>query len=408
MNKTIKIYIVFLVLLLVGIVYIDVSRPKPINWSPTYGVKDKIPFGMYVFNEEAPSLFGQKVNRITQTAYEYFEPKYDYDSLVNTYTIRGTILSISDQYLIDDESTQELLYFAQHGNKVFISSKSFPKKLMDSLKFNYSSKFMGLGKDSIFTMLANPHLGNKKYDITVGAGNSYFEKIDTLKMTVLGYHANTKEKLVNFIKVPYGKGEFYLHTQPTVFTNYHLLKGNDAEYTAKILSYTEGEIFWLQKNLSGEIVSNSPMRYILSQPALKAAWFIFLLGMLTFFIFNAKRKQRIVPIIKPLENTTVDFTKTIGNLYFQEGNHDNIIEKKIIYFLEKIRTDYLLDTTVMDENFEKKLQQKSGKKPEDIRRVVHLINQRRKSYHQSIESDLIALNTAIEKILAKEKNSQES
>lgn len=408
MNKTIKIYIVFLVLLLAGIVYIDVSRPKPINWSPTYGVKDKIPFGMYVFNEEAPSLFGQKVNRITQTAYEYFEPKYDYDSLVNTYTIRGTILSISDQYLIDDESTQELLYFAQHGNKVFISSKSFPKKLMDSLKFNYSSKFMGLGKDSIFTMLANPHLGNKKYDITVGAGNSYFEKIDTLKTTVLGYHANTKEKLVNFIKVPYGKGEFYLHTQPTVFTNYHLLKGNDAEYTAKILSYTEGEIFWLQKNLSGEIVSNSPMRYILSQPALKAAWFIFLLGMLTFFIFNAKRKQRIVPIIKPLENTTVDFTKTIGNLYFQEGNHDNIIEKKIIYFLEKIRTDYLLDTTVMDENFEKKLQQKSGKKPEDIRRVVHLINQRRKSYHQSIESDLIALNTAIEKILAKEKNSQES
>ncbi|WP_447636445.1 DUF4350 domain-containing protein [Flavobacterium microcysteis] len=408
MNKTIKIYIVFLVLLLVGIVYIDVSRPKPINWSLTYGIKDKTPFGMYVLNEEAPALFGQKVNRITQTAYEYFEPKYDYDSLVNTYTIRGTILSISDQYLIDDESTQELLYFAQHGNKVFISSKSFPQKLMDSLKFNYSSKFLGLGKDSIFTMLANPHLGNKKYDISVGAGNSYFEKIDTLSTTVLGYHGNTKEKLVNFIKVPYGKGEFYLHTQPTVFTNYHLLKGNNSEYAAKTLSYTDGEIFWLLKNQTGEIVSNSPMRYILSQPALKTAWYIFLLGMLTFFIFNAKRKQRIVPIIKPLENTTVDFTKTIGNLYFQEGNHDNIIEKKIIYFLEKIRTDYLLDTTVLDENFEKKLQQKSGKKPEDIRRVVHLINQRRKSYHQSIESDLIALNTAIEKILSKEKNSQES
>ena len=90
------------------------------------------------------------------------------------------------------------------------------------------------------------------------------------------------------------------------------------------------------------------MRYILSQPALKWAWYIFLIGMLDFYIFNAKRKQRIVPIIKPLANTTVDFTKTIGNLYYQEGDHGNIIDKKIIYFLEKIRNEYLIDTTKLE------------------------------------------------------------
>lgn len=403
MNKTIKIYIVFLVLLLAGIVYIDATRSKPINWSPTFGINDKIPFGMYIFNEEAPALFdNEKVNRITQTAYEYLEPLYDYDSLVNTYKAKGTILSISENYLIDDESTQEILYFAEHGNKIFISSKSFPQKLMDSLKFEYSSKF--LGRDSISAWLANPNLGSEKYNITVGSGNSYFNKIDTLNTTVLGYQGNKSEKLVNFIKIPYGKGEFYLHTQPTVFTNYHLLKDNHSKYAAKALSYADGEIFWLVKNQTGEIISNSPLRYILSQPALKAVWYIFLLGMLVFLIFNAKRKQRIVKIIKPLENTTVDFTKTIGNLYFQEGNHDNIIEKKIIYFLEKVRNEYLLDTTVLDENFEKKLQQKTGKKLEDIQRAVYLINQYRKNYHQSIESDLIALNTAIEKIFTKEKD----
>lgn len=407
MNKTIKIYIVFLVLLLVGIIYIDATRTKPINWSPTYGINDKIPFGMYVFNEEAPALFeNEKINRITQTAYEYLEPLYDYDSLVNTYKAKGTILSISENYLIDDESTQEMLYFAEHGNKIFISSKSFPQKLMDSLKFEYSSKF--LGTDSISAWMANPNLGSQKYNITVGAGNSYFKKIDTLNTTVLGYHGNKSEKLVNFIKISYGKGTFYLHTQPAVFTNYHLLKGNHSKYAAKALSYADGEIFWLVKNQTGEIISNSPLRYVLSQPALKSAWYIFLLGMLAFFIFNAKRKQRVVRIVKPLENTTVDFTKTIGNLYFQEGNHDNIIEKKIIYFLEKIRNEYLLDTATLDENFEKKLQQKTGKKMEDIQRAVYLINQYRKKYHQSIESDLIALNTAIEKIFAKEKNNSET
>lgn len=407
MNRTIKIYIVFLVLLLVGIIYIDATRPKPINWTPTFDINDKIPFGLYVFNEESKEIFkDQKVNRIKETAYEYFEQKYDYDTLINTYTVKGTVLSVSKEYLIDDESTQEILYFADHGNKVFISSSNFPQKLMDSLKFEYSSKF--LNSDTISAWVANQKLNPKKYNIAIGASNSYFNKIDTLTTTVLGYQGHKKEKQVNFIKIPYGKGEIFLHTQPNVFTNYHLLKNKNADYAASLLSYTDGDVFWLLKNQSGEVISNSQMRYILSQPALKMAWYILLFGILIFAIFNAKRKQRIVPIIKPLENTTVDFTKTIGNLYFQEGNHDNIIEKKIIYFLEKIRNEYLLDTNVLDENFEKKLQQKTGKKIEDIHKAIYLINQYKKSYHQSIENDLIALNTAIEKVFAKENDTKES
>ena len=91
-------------------------------------------------------------------------------------------------------------------------------------------------------------------------------------------------------------------------------------------------------------------------------------------IFNAKRRQRVIPIIKPLPNTTVDFTKTIGNLYYQEGNHQNLIDKKIIYFLERVRNEYLIDTAVLDENFIKKLHAKTGKDIKDIEHLVYLIN----------------------------------
>ena len=393
----------FLVLLLAAIIYIDANRPKPIDWSPTYGINDKIPLGLYIFNEETSTLFkNQKVNKVSETAYEYFERMYDYDSLVNTYKRKGTILSISENYLIDDESTQEILYYVQHGNKALISSKTFPQKLMDSLKFSYSSEFNL--SDSVQAWVANPKLGSKKYNMAIGAGTNYFEKIDTLSTTVLGYQGDKSKKLVNFIKIPYGEGEFYLHTQPTAFTNFHLLKDNHLEYASKIISYVgEEEVFWLTKNQSGLTVSSSPLRYILSQPALKWALYVSMISFLIFMIFNAKRKQRIIPIIKPLSNTTVDFTKTIGNLYYQEGDHDNIIEKKIIYFLEKIRNEYLLDTNNLDESFAKKLQHKTGKKIEDIERVLYLINSRRKSYHKAIESDLIEINTAIEKIMVEKK-----
>ena len=399
MNNTLKIYILFLVLLLAGVIYIDAIRPRPINWTPTYDLKDKIPFGLYVFDQEINTLLpSNTIEKISKTAYEHFEPLYDYDSLVDNYKVKGTVLAISENYSIDDQSTDELLYFVTHGNTLFISAKDFSEKLKDSLHFDIDSQLSA--DKNINLSLVNKKLPQKEYPFGMGAGSTYFSEIDTLHTTVLGYQNAGKEKLVNFIKIPFKSGFVYLHTQPACFTNYHLLKENHSEYTENIMAYVpKGNVFWLVKDQNGEIQSSSPMRYLLSQPALKWAWYFFLIGIIVFMIFNAKRRQRIIPILKPLPNTTVDFTKTIGNLYYQEGNHQNIIDKKIVYFLEKIRNEYLIDTVTLDENFIKKLHQKTGKNLADIEKVVQLINYQRRSYNQSIEDDLIEINKAIEKIL---------
>jgi hypothetical protein len=398
MNRTLKIYVFLLLFLIIGIVYLDAIAPKPINWTPTYSLKDKIPMGMYVFNEEIGSILkNQKIEKINVTPYEYFEPLYDYDTLVDNYKAKGTFLTISEFLTIDEESITELFYFVDHGNSAFISAKSFPESLLDSLKvkINYEYQF----KDSIYNWVANPKLGSQKYKLIEGIGNDYFSKIDTLNTTVLGYQSGDSSR-VNFIKVKYKNGAFFLHTQPAAFTNFHLLKDNHYQYLEKVLSYIpKANVYWFTKGQIGELVSESPMRYWLSQPALKWAWYIALIGITIFMIFNAKRKQRVVPIKNPLPNTTVDFTKTIGNLYYQEGDHDNIINKKIVYFLERIRNEYLIDTTKLDDDFIKKLHHKSGKDIVIIQKAIFLINTHKRNPHNSIEEDLIQINNAIEKIV---------
>lgn len=396
MSNTIRIYIVLLVLLLAGIIYIDTVKPKEIDWQPTYDLKDKIPFGLYVFDNESKALLKQnKIQKVSKTLYEFLN---DESTIVGEdYEYEGSILSISEGYTIDDQSTDEILTFVSQGNNAFISSEDFSQKLMDSLHFEINNNLQF--SDTVDVWMANKSLGQTKYNLASGVGNNYFSKIDTLNTTVLGYQGKEKTKKINFIKVPFYDGFFYLHMQPVCFTNYHLLKDNHHQYTEKVVSYLpKGNLLWLIKGQNGEVVSDSPLRYILSQPALKWAMWISLLGILFFMIFNAKRKQRVVPIIKPLPNTTVDFTKTIGNLYYQEGNHQNIINKKIIYFLERVRNEFLIETTTLDESFEKKLHQKTGKDIQDIEKVVRLINYQRKSYHESIEEDLIEINNAIEKI----------
>jgi hypothetical protein len=397
MDKSIKIYLIFLLAVILGIVALDSTAPKAINWSPSYSINDKIPLGLYVFNQELESILKpDTLNTINVTAYEYFDDLYDYDTLINTYKTAGTFIAVNEFADFDDESVRELLYFSSHGNTVFLSMKSLPQMLLDSLKIKFSSDFEINNNAAVY--LANEKIGSEKYDLVEGFGSTYFSEIDTLNTTILGYQGNDKA-FANFIKVPYQKGIFYLHLQPAAFTNFHLLKNNHFEYAEKVLSYLpKGTVYWYTRDLTEGYISQNPMRFVFSQPALKAAWYLFLLGMLVFIFFNAKRKQRIVPISEPVANTTIEFTKTIGNLYFQEGNHHTIIDKKIIYLLDKIRREYLLDTANLDEKFIQKLQQKIGKNAEDLRQLFYKINQHRKGNFESVENDLVEINTLIEKI----------
>jgi hypothetical protein len=401
MNKSIKIYVAILVSIFVILLIASPSQPKPIDWRPTYSVNDKIPLGLFVFDREINGLLkNQKVERVSAlTPYEFLDSQYVPDTVAGTYNIEGTFFNISEFASIDDPSMKEIFYFVSHGNTAFLSMKTFPQLLLDSLKVDFRSDFQYSDSTSIW--LANKNLNGKKFHFTEGMGSYYFSKIDTASTTVLGYQANrADQKRINFVKVPYVNGYFYLHTQPAIFSNFHLLKKDHYKYAENVLSYIpEGDVFWYTKGQNSESISDSPLRFIMSQPALKWAWYLFLTGLVIFIIFNAKRKQRIVPILKPLPNLTLDFTKTIGNLYYQEGDHDNIVDKKIIYFLERVRHDFLIDTTKLDDSFIKKLHHKSGKEEEDIRELVYLINEHRKSYHGSVEEDLIRINNAIEKVL---------
>lgn len=392
MNRKITIYIVLLIVVIGLIIVIDSNKPRPINWEPTYALKDKIPLGLHVFDKEAPKLFNSTIEKFSRTPYEYFEEQYDYEN--SEYKAQGTFIHIADKSVIDEESARELIYFAEHGNTVFLSMKTFPAVILDTLQIGTGSQYTV--KDSIPLYMADKKAGDKKYYFNEGAGIFYFDSISATTK-VLGYQDLQQKKMPNFVKVSFGKGSFLLHTQPAAFSNFHLLKGNHHEYTEKVISYiNNGNIYWYTENT--QPVSGSPLRYIMKQPALKWTVYLGLIGLLIFIFFNAKRKQRIIPEITPVRNTTVDFTKTIGNLYYQEGNHHTIIDKKIIYFLERIRNEYMLDTYSLDDDFTEKLHLKTGRPVADIQKTITLIKKHRHQF-ESTEADVIEINKAIEKLM---------
>lgn len=393
MSKTLRIYIVLLILLFVGAFAIEYSKPIPIDWTQTYNESHKKPYGTYILYNELQNLFKEsQIENIKNTPYEYFDDLYDYED--STYLTTGNYLYIDRFVDTDQVSSEELLYFAEAGNNIFISSNYPPEIFKDSLSFDVKNDYTFKGKAQL--TFANKQFKNDSITIEKGLNNIYISEVDSAITTVLGYQKFDGISRINFIKIKWGKGNVFIHLQPAVFTNYQLLKKNNKKYAAAALSYLpEDTIYFDSRNKSNKELGDSIMRYILKQPALKWAWFMALITLLFFMIFNAKRKQRIVKVIKPLENTTVAFTKTIGNLYYETKDHDNLIDKKITYFLEYIRRVYYLDTQVLDEKFIKFLSLKSGKDKVETKKLIDLITYLR-AKRECTENDLLRLNKAIE------------
>ena len=191
----------------------------------------------------------------------------------------------------------------------------------------------------------------------------------------------------NFIKVKHGKGNFYLHTEPLVLTNYYLLQKENVSYIADLLSYLPDNVptvWFVKKDMAG--VSQSEMRFILSNPPLKYAWWLFLAG-IVLFIF-----------IPPKQNKSVEFVKSIGNLYLNEGDSRDMMVKKAQYFLHRVRMELLIDTQKLDEEFINKLHLKTGKSIEKITEAVDFIKKSQQSQFILSNRDLIKMNRILDEI----------
>jgi len=375
---------------LLGIVITELVRPKPIDWRASYISTDKIPFGGLVLFEEATSLFkNDEIEKIDKDPYEFLTD--------STYAQNSAYIFINDEIFFDERQTDEILKYVESGNTVFIASRSIGYILRDSLGIESTANYNIL-EEEIRPQFFSPSLKQDSLPaFKKGVFKASFIEIDTLNTTALGYYENSESVLgdLNYVKVNFGKGQFLLHNLPEAFSNYYLLKGNE-QYAANVLSYIDADkIYWDEYLKSGRKVVTSPMRFVLDQAPLTWAYYVLIGGLLIFVLFKGKREQRIVEVMEPLGNTSVEFTKTIGDLYFQHKDYSNIIAKKITYFMETLRSKYYVNTNEISEDFIKKLALKSGNTLEKTQKLMHLIKHlKEKSVHS--EADLLELNKQIE------------
>ena len=384
-----NILIAFGIILLI-ITITEVARPKPLNWKSSFTAVDKIPFGSYVLFEELTTLFkNTAIEKIEGDPYEFLKD--------STYQNNSAYIFINDYFYIDKQQLKSFKNYVAAGNTMFLSARNFGGFISDSLLTDTKQDYSILESD-LKTRLFNSRIQQDSIPVfKKGVYKSVFTTIDTLHTKALGYFDLEEPNIetLNYISVSFGKGKFLFHTLPEAFSNYYLLNGND-QYAAQVLSYIDAEtIYWDTYLKSGRKVVDSPMRYVFNQKSLQWAYYTLMFGLILFVIVKGRREQRVIEVIEPLQNTSIEFTKTIGDLYFQHKDFGNIIAKKITYFLEVVRSKYYLNTTELNSEFIQKLALKSNMSLEKTTKLIQLIlHLKGKAVHN--ENDIIELNKQIE------------
>jgi hypothetical protein len=400
-SKNLTPYIVGAVLLVLALLFF-LARGREgasYSWKEHYKPESKDPYGTYLVRNLLESYYPGEGFEIVK------------DSLAERLD-SGSYVYIGDRFWLDSAALSQLLNFVDKGNQVFIACPYMPQILMDTIsnlacgRMEYDS----LEEDDY----SRPSIDGDLYHVTDSVVTANFqhpsladekgyqfrklflnqaqyynwafvpEEIFCLGQTSLTSLGQINGNQTNFMSVAFGKGQLLLHTTPIAFTNLHLLDKRGLDYASKTFSHLKkGKIYWDERPYNpfanyadgggGNHAQNeSPLKYILSQPALAWAWYI-LLGMaVTYLIFRAKRRQRVIPVLEKNTNTSLEFIGTIGRLFFLQNNHRQLAAQKMRLFLIFVHERYHLPTKDLNEQFAKGLAIRSNVQEEHINKILNL------------------------------------
>ena len=408
MKKKIR-YILFFVCVAISIgSCIQSGRVLP-PLNEDYRKTDKRPFGSFIAYKEFKNLFN---DRYVETVTDPFDEEWNVIKDYSSSKKYSLYFLITKNLVLNYTEVNAFMDYVKAGNDLFISADYIDTRLLENINCNNErmaeivDETKGLMNQTNVSMYEGEDIKSPSYSYYYYPFLNSLSGYDTAFTKVLGVNEKNEP---DYILLFWGKGRIYLHVAPRVFSNYFLLSGNNHEYLENVLSYLRSDpknIYWdeyykntnpnrRKGNNDSKEDNFSSLSVIRQHPPLLWAFWLGIIGLLLFILFNAKRKQRIINVVKPNINTTVNFTETVGRLYLQKKDNNHIAEKMITYFFEHIRNKYFINTSKIDDEFINSLSGKSGVPKETTQQLFSLID-RVHSGERVDDEMLVQLNMEIE------------
>ena len=369
------------------------SSPNQTDWTIRLSRENKNPYGLYLCYNSLNDMF-------PQAAVETLSPSYNLSRLstrLKNDPEHSALIFIGESFQVTDKEAEDLLSLTAEGHQVMIAARDVSQNLMHLLHTGKRTPELNSDEVKQCIVIAEDtsvsEFCYKGHNIL-----SFFTAMNgnEKQYTALG---QTKDKGDNFVAFSIGKGRLLLHAAPLAFSNYFLLQQQNRFYLPAVFQYVlhPKRVLWMDFGYRAAAHYGN-WSILWRHPATRGFLIIALITLILYVLFEMKRKQQIIPIVHPPLNASAAFVQTIGRLYYNTGNHNNLAEKMVQHFLEQLRSKFYVNTNLPDSAFAAALMAKSGWPEDEVQRLLQQIRQVQSGLTVD-EKFLMNLYAAIQKFL---------
>ncbi len=364
--KSSRLFIVVIIALMVVIILFEMNAPARFNWDDhSQSYKSKQPFGCYVMDSvlraslphgyevigsDFEQYIGENAKPVKHTflftnTFEYFRPDTNFLKMIE----EGNNAIIATDYNISyyDDSTEEMgLGYKCYSNNYYYDGDYFSKESL-SINASYDTVYWESGE--MFAPASYPInsvLCSKELILS-----SDYRILATLNEK----HENGSDGDVDTVAGirDCGKGKIVVVSMPMLFSNYGILNDTIRPLVLRLLSQcSDLPMVRYDPSLMSEMEQDeqedSPLHYLLANRPLRWALYLALTTVILFVLFSARRRQRVIPVIKPPVNHMMDFVKRIGGIYYKRHDNVDLLIKKYVTFGNELRTKAMINVDDYD------------------------------------------------------------
>lgn len=370
-------YIVLGVTAIVIFTVLTCTSGSKFVWSPTYEADDKEPYGCFVFD----SIMRQSLRQ----GYEVSD--WQADSIIADPRYKQHTILIARNNI--DIKMEKAMDFVKKGGSLIVCANNISHDMAEGWNTSMQRYYSyGLQPEkNIYIYVRYPKdetYPTRNYIVSAPIGNfclgTYDPSYYSYSISEKKYDLKWTEKLLMggreewpMAKVAeHGKGRIVVCCMPLLFTNYGILENDNYNLIMRLMSLAGKKPVVRTRNAThpqpakdgdgqngggngeglvqnGSEGSQSFMNHILANTPLRTAFNLMLLAFLIFCIFSSRRKQRVIPVIKPKQNGQLNFIKQIGSLHKRKKATDHIIVTKYRVLAENVKQKAGVDITDHDQ-----------------------------------------------------------
>lgn len=373
----------------------------------TYSPTDKNPFGGFLAHALVDSTWSFIGTASNNQSFNRWYNQREENEGIGTNEVYIIMAEAVEAY---EQEATTLRRYIEKGNTVLIVTDRLSEVLTETLNFQIKDERSSLsflqrlrmaptGVSLTDSLLPSQFRRSYEYFFFPMANRAVLtKKADTSVLVGVG-----QGQTENVWRLQIGRGQLIVAANASLASNYFLSQKSNYQLLQALMSYFPAEPASITRDTFyykypyRQPEDYSVFQALLAIPPLRwAFWILVCMGIL-WVLSNLRRQQKMIPVLAPNVNSTVNFIQTIAQLYFNKQDHGNIARKISAHFTDHLRRNYYIQPLTDSRDWPAVLSRKTGMPLPDAQRTTELM-QKAQAGEAFSASELLELHNLVTRV----------